>query len=173
MRRRSRTRHVLKWAGTATCAMLVSLWMFTSCYPLTLNTSTHIGGIKWGRLWVSEVPAALQPLPFSWSVGRFSNPLPGYVPDYVLGIGRSPRGWRPKSWVDAGTTAIGLCWWYISVWPVFLAIAVPTAVLWWVDRPGRRRRSRTRYCRKCGYNLTGNVSGRCPECGTSVASAKQ
>jgi hypothetical protein len=23
-------------------------------------------------------------------------------------------------------------------------------------------------CAKCGYNLTGNVSGRCPECGTVV-----
>jgi hypothetical protein len=23
-------------------------------------------------------------------------------------------------------------------------------------------------CRKCGYNLTGNISGCCPECGTSV-----
>ncbi len=22
-----------------------------------------------------------------------------------------------------------------------------------------------RHCRNCGYNLTGNVSGRCPECG--------
>jgi len=25
-------------------------------------------------------------------------------------------------------------------------------------------------CSKCGYNLTGNVSGRCPECGTPVQS---
>ncbi len=24
---------------------------------------------------------------------------------------------------------------------------------------------RVRYCQKCGYDLTGNVSGRCPECG--------
>ena len=24
-------------------------------------------------------------------------------------------------------------------------------------------------CQKCGYNLTGNVSGRCPECGTALA----
>jgi len=23
-------------------------------------------------------------------------------------------------------------------------------------------------CRECGYNLTGNVSGRCPECGTPI-----
>ena len=22
-----------------------------------------------------------------------------------------------------------------------------------------------RHCRRCGYDLTGNVSGRCPECG--------
>lgn len=29
-------------------------------------------------------------------------------------------------------------------------------------RPGR--------CRHCGYDLTGNVSGNCPECGTPIAS---
>jgi hypothetical protein len=23
-------------------------------------------------------------------------------------------------------------------------------------------------CQKCGYNLTGNISGRCPECGTTI-----
>jgi len=26
-------------------------------------------------------------------------------------------------------------------------------------------------CRKCGYNLTGNISGRCPECGQPFAAA--
>ena len=30
----------------------------------------------------------------------------------------------------------------------------------------RWRRARRGGCRKCGYNLTGNVSGRCPECGS-------
>jgi uncharacterized RDD family membrane protein YckC len=25
-----------------------------------------------------------------------------------------------------------------------------------------------RYCRVCGYDLTGNMSGRCPECGTEI-----
>jgi hypothetical protein len=26
-----------------------------------------------------------------------------------------------------------------------------------------------RYCRSCGYDLTGNVSGRCPECGERIS----
>lgn len=39
-----------------------------------------------------------------------------------------------------------------------------------VERYPRRRRPRrgSPRCAQCGYNLTGNVSGRCPECGTSI-----
>jgi hypothetical protein len=32
----------------------------------------------------------------------------------------------------------------------------------------RRRRPRKGLCIKCGYDLTGNESGICPECGTEV-----
>ena len=32
----------------------------------------------------------------------------------------------------------------------------------------RRRKILDRVCTHCGYNLTGNVSGVCPECGTAV-----
>ncbi len=35
-------------------------------------------------------------------------------------------------------------------------------------RSWRRRRTRPGTCSKCGYDLTGNVSGRCPECGEVV-----
>ena len=48
-------------------------------------------------------------------------------------------------------------------WFVLLILAVPMAYLWWRDRrppPG--------HCRACGYDLTGNVSGICPECGEKV-----
>lgn len=30
----------------------------------------------------------------------------------------------------------------------------------------KARRERTGFCARCGYDLTGNVSGVCPECGT-------
>ncbi|HEY2584323.1 MAG TPA: hypothetical protein VGI81_01010 [Tepidisphaeraceae bacterium] len=55
---------------------------------------------------------------------------------------------------------------------VVLLYAVPFAA--WSTRADRRwRRARCREadeCRACGYNLTGNVSGVCPECGTPIES---
>ena len=49
-------------------------------------------------------------------------------------------------------------------WLLFIAAAIPTAILWDRDRraipPGQ--------CLHCGYNLTGNKSGVCPECATPV-----
>jgi hypothetical protein len=52
----------------------------------------------------------------------------------------------------------------IRLWLPLLTVAVPTGMLWWLDR----RRIPPGHCQKCGYHLTGNVSGRCPECGATV-----
>lgn len=56
----------------------------------------------------------------------------------------------------------------ISLWLVFAVFAVyPFAAF--VRGPIRRHRRRKRgLCLTCGYDLTGNESGRCPECGESV-----
>ena len=43
------------------------------------------------------------------------------------------------------------------------------AILWWQEA----RRIPPGHCRQCRYDLTGNVSGRCPECGTPVAPAPE
>jgi hypothetical protein len=47
-------------------------------------------------------------------------------------------------------------------------LAIPAALHW---RFRRRKPLFTGVCRCCGYNLTGNVSGRCPECGTLLPAA--
>ncbi len=47
-----------------------------------------------------------------------------------------------------------------SIWPS----------LWLIRYPARRKKSRMRrgLCLKCGYNLAGNTTGVCPECGTQT-----
>jgi hypothetical protein len=53
--------------------------------------------------------------------------------------------------------------WYLSMpyWLMMVCVGLPTGFLWWRDR----RRRPLGHCQQCGYDLTGNVSGRCPECG--------
>ncbi len=49
----------------------------------------------------------------------------------------------------------------ISSWIPVALLALPTAYLWHRDR----RRPAPDHCKHCNYNLTGNQSGTCPECG--------
>lgn len=51
---------------------------------------------------------------------------------------------------------------FIPFWIPLIVIVIPTAIFWWRDRPPRAG-----HC-PCGYNLTGNVSGTCPECGEAA-----
>jgi hypothetical protein len=57
-------------------------------------------------------------------------------------------------------TIIGIPFWMPAA---LLCLAAGIAFL----VPRRRRDG----CVTCGYNLIGNVSGRCPECGTPIALA--
>jgi hypothetical protein len=51
----------------------------------------------------------------------------------------------------------------LSIAPSAAVLIAGIAAIW----PRGRKRS-LRYCRQCGYDLTGNVSGVCPECGTAL-----
>ena len=55
--------------------------------------------------------------------------------------------------------------------PTWAPTTVVGAALVWmgVSRYRRRRRRTQCHCVSCGYNLTGNISGKCPECGTPIA----
>jgi hypothetical protein len=54
----------------------------------------------------------------------------------------------------------------IPIWAIFLISALPPAV--WIYLFHRRKRQILGLCVKCGYLLTGNISGVCPECGAQI-----
>jgi uncharacterized paraquat-inducible protein A len=54
----------------------------------------------------------------------------------------------------------------------WLLLATVMALLVWVPViPGQVIQARGDYCKKCGYDLVSNTTGRCPECGQSTSKA--
>ena len=66
-------------------------------------------------------------------------------------------GWeRWKTWGDLLSIAFLLC------------VGLFCGITWYFARTYSARRYPRGHCQGCGYDLTGNVSGRCPECGREV-----
>ena len=86
--------------------------------------------------------------------------------DSILGIGVS----RISSPVFYASSTRSSFWnQYILVvphWFLTLIFAIGPAV--WLFKWNKRRKLRSNACPACGYDLTGNESGVCPECGAST-----
>ena len=70
-------------------------------------------------------------------------------------------GWESPWWISLTHFASGLA----TLAFLSVMLLLPDSVR---SSPGRRRRA-SGQCLQCGYPLTGNVSGVCPECGTAIA----
>ena len=89
------------------------------------------------------------------------------------------RGRRLAGWVISGTlinaafdvAAVGglLAGWQ---WPAVVLLGLGTFIVV-LHVMGRRATLKARFttsaCRRCNYDLTGNLSGRCPECSAAIA----
>jgi hypothetical protein len=176
-RRRKRR---LKWLGTALCAItfLISwAWAFT---PEAWHPHLEHFGLRWGfqvqRQALAVYSTKITSPPgktladfnepeyianhFSYGMPAVSNLRLRYGGDVWLfpvvekggAVGTLSGFWLITTFVYIPLVSIPL---------LVLLLGVPaTALLWWLDR------QRPGFCRECGYDLTGNVSGRCPECGT-------
>lgn len=56
----------------------------------------------------------------------------------------------------------------VHPWVLFVVFTVYPLVFFFRGPYRRYRRRKKGLCVKCGYNLTGNISGICPECGERV-----
>ncbi len=111
----------------------------------TLHANRQEWHLAWGRLGVHR---------FGRSCCAIGIRPGGASPD-------DPTACPNHSWapIHFATCGASLLLWF----PAGLFVAYPA--LTFVRRPLRRyRRRRKRLCLKCGYNLTGNVTGVCPEC---------
>lgn len=104
-----------------------------------------------------------------------------YLPSDPLGVpwagvaaqdlGRVVHGWA-GSYADLWSAQRCRDAWVVIVpmWPIVLGLWLWAACLWYYAGPdpvlalllGRKTEG---LCGRCGYDLTGNVSGVCPECG--------
>lgn len=119
-------------------------------YRLTVESTTLPSG-------TSAAPAPF----FKLMGGRFkiisAGPVVYMRPEWdrpwpTWGMVRLPTGAVARSFIT-------------PLWLPLAAFAIPTVVLFWHDR----RRVPAGHCPRCRYNLTGNVSGACPECGNPVS----
>lgn len=105
---------------------------------------------------------------YDWRWGRSGS----YVVFTRVGrpdeVGAGPFVDRPGFALIKGGNMIYL---HVSIWvPLAITTLLATypTIVFIHGSLRRRRRRRKGLCAQCGYNLTGNVSGVCPECGSET-----
>ena len=147
----------------------LAVWMWARSY-YRYHVFVHDG-----RIWLIGVEDnddaaewfSRKPMTAEWANFHPQIP-PERPPSELLGFGFQPRTQITCS-ISGGDDQIRdtFCYWMLAVpcWLFVLLAAVPPGAyaLGWYTRKRRVVRGR---CRNCGYNLVGNMSHVCPECGT-------
>jgi hypothetical protein len=180
---------VVCWA----VAFLGSLGLWVSSY---LNYSYYSRQFSYGFMqgnfwWFHRKPGTyganlIFPNGYSWSFGTYT---PDETSCYIIvKRGKARPHWKISGSTDNGDLMrIDGCWTYFGFfgwktlwWPRLsgsgftLPLWIPPLLLIAIAiRPFLRFIERKRWhsqsrCMTCGYNLTGNVSGVCPECGEKI-----
>jgi len=158
IRRPSRLRRVAKWVGLGVCLLVLaewagSEWMSQHYYHRMWRVSLSEGTVNVLVAGSGVYADSLQRRYDTGSGGFIVHPT--YHSD-CLGL-RLPSIERHGRLRDA----LGI---NIPLWIPFGLFTTLTSVLFWRDR----RTAKPGNCLHCGYNLTGNESGICPECSTPV-----
>lgn len=163
------------------------VWLRSNWYFDTLSHGSPEGSLIFnsvcGRLYIQhemlDSPDASRPSQWSWQTepspqkflgghlwGHGYSVGPGtYEQHELLGFACSRYLW------GRGLTEDVLV---LPYYAMFLLTAL-LPVRWAVGAHGRRKRRQRAangLCESCGYALTGNVSGVCPECGTTISSVE-
>jgi hypothetical protein len=177
--RAARLRRTAQWSCACAAVLAVASWGMSTCSRVTYHGWVSNAWCGAGIIWYER---KLHPLPgnvrdrmipkwnepaFGWeaekpnlggwrkAVGQRS--LAGLSPLLGLALPRTARA-------NLGDVFTASRMYVMPLWVPSLLFATLTVVLFLRDR----RRAGPGHCRTCGYNLTGNVSGICPECSATV-----
>ena len=151
-----RKRHMLrwcgKWAGLVVCMMVVVACLASIQRTFIYRTRYTAVWLDRGFLQICTQTVGRDPADEEWRscwiVSR--RHLPGRWWSLRHRIGRDPQQKLVHLWTA-------------PLWIPLLIAVVLTTYLWYRDR-----RAPPGHCQHCGYDLTGNVSGVCPECGEKI-----
>ncbi|HEY8749907.1 MAG TPA: hypothetical protein VIM11_18125 [Tepidisphaeraceae bacterium] len=140
------------------CAAAVALWVNRDNWVMNSSASSRVLSRRhsvWllprGSLYYDNIPMTRQP-DGSWQY--FFN-----TADF---------NWSGDPWILFRTIPYAPSGHGIMLVVQYRLLAMVFAVLPMVWLFTRRRKRRTGTCEMCGYDLTGNASGVCPECGAAI-----
>ena len=148
----SQTRRIVTWIGTMLCLAIAVAFSLTPWWWFGFEFGGGAICVMSGSIHVSNID--IDQWRWRYRSIRFGRNL------------YAPTAWAKQlGWFVSVQATPGMAAPYVIVplWIPFAMIAVPTGIVWY-----RGRRPPPGHCRKCGYDLTGNISGICPECGTPI-----
>ncbi len=155
------TKRRLGLAGLVVASMLVVLFVASIRFYLALmlyspsttnnlNDARELGVHVVGGVALFRIPHDLTQIERSWKPIRYS---------FITQKTRIER-WGPK--FDRADSLRNHHRLMLPLWIPAFIVGIPSFLLW-----RRNPKLPEGHC-ECGYNLTGNVSGVCPECGTKL-----
>lgn len=164
-----------KWISASLCLLLLILWGVSVRWQynqlFVLGHSCVTTGLSAGKLFLQQESGprwtfSIVYNPKGGSSAWSTRPGPTQRTDFGIEWPQHVVQYTATSEFEYEDTSV---WRVVTVplWIPFLALVLFTAFLFWRDRR-RRHRVKTGHCLVCGYNLTGQTSNRCSECGTPI-----
>ena len=149
--RHARTLRLLPWLGALLCAALLIIWWASQSYSVGVFIADRYILVEDGQLYMMVFIHGCRVREYRWIIEPLSGPTSAWQPQPNPPPASSPWFTRHHKWP----------FWYLLVVPCVATVYL--AVRYW-----RLVRPLKGHCRSCGYDLTGNTSGVCPECGSDA-----
>jgi len=172
---RGRVWRVGKWAGLVSTLLVAGAWVSSVAYSIGFSAGPH--NANYAVLRAGDLNVVYHPVDEASFFNGWTSVAGWHVealeqPNFFHRLGYRERGavWPQftRSYYSHPRARVHTTYVIIPLWIVFVVVVIPTAYCWLHEW----RRIPAGHCGRCGYDLTKNESGVCPECGREIESQK-